>query len=91
MMDHPSDLGVLYHLNARAILGFDLIYQTLQNIVNFHAGKPYLQMSRGRDSIRRTCIHHEQGQPVRTLTRRLGGNVVPASGSDFKFIRRGTP
>ncbi len=43
MMDHPSDLGVLYHLNARAILGFDLIYQTLQNIVNFHAGKPYLQ------------------------------------------------
>ncbi len=36
-------------------------------------------MSRGRDSIRRTCIHHEQGQPVRTLTRRLGGNVVQAS------------
>jgi hypothetical protein len=43
MMDHPSDLGVLNHLNARAIQGFDLIYQTLQNIVNFHAGKPYLQ------------------------------------------------
>src|SRR2546430_8364757 len=26
-MDHPSDLGVLYHLNARAILGFDLVCQ----------------------------------------------------------------
>jgi hypothetical protein len=43
MMDNPSDLGVLYHLNARAVLGFDLIYQTMRNIVNFHAGKPYLQ------------------------------------------------
>jgi hypothetical protein len=43
MMDHPSDLGVLYHLNARAVLGFDLIFQTMRNIVNFHAGKPYLQ------------------------------------------------
>jgi hypothetical protein len=43
MMDHPSDLGVLYHLNARAVLGLDLVYQTLRNIVNFHSGKPYLQ------------------------------------------------
>jgi hypothetical protein len=42
-MDSPSDLGVLYHLNARAILGFDLIYQTIRNIVNYHMGKPYLQ------------------------------------------------
>jgi hypothetical protein len=43
MMDNPSDLGVLYHLNARAVLGFDLIYQTMRNIVNFQTGKPYLQ------------------------------------------------
>jgi len=43
MMDNPSDLGVLYHLNARAVLGFDLIFQTMQNIVNYHTGKPYLQ------------------------------------------------
>jgi hypothetical protein len=43
MMDNPSDLGVLYHLNARAVLGLDLIYQTMQNIVNYHTGKPYLQ------------------------------------------------
>lgn len=42
-MDHPSDLGVLYHLNARAVLGFDLINQTMRNIVNYHMGKPYLQ------------------------------------------------
>jgi hypothetical protein len=42
-MDSPSDLGVLYHLNARAVLGFDLIRQTMQNILNFHTGKPYLQ------------------------------------------------
>jgi len=42
-MDHPSDLGVLYHLNARAILGFDLVCQAAQNIVNYHSGKPYLR------------------------------------------------
>jgi len=43
MMDNPSDLGVLYHLNARGVLGFDLIFQTMQNVVNYHTGKPYLQ------------------------------------------------
>ena len=43
MMDNPSDLGVLYHLNARAVLGFDLIFRTMQNIVNYHTGQPYLQ------------------------------------------------
>ncbi len=42
MMDSPSDLGVLYHLNARAVLGFDLTYQTFRNVVNYHVGKPYL-------------------------------------------------
>ena len=41
--DNTSDLGVLYHLNARAVLGFDLVYQTMQNILNYHTGKPYLQ------------------------------------------------
>ncbi len=41
-MDNPSDLGVLYHLNARAVLGFDLVLQTMQNILNYHTGKPYL-------------------------------------------------
>jgi hypothetical protein len=42
IMDHPSDLGVLYHLNARAVLGFDLAGQWMRNIVNFHKGKSYL-------------------------------------------------
>jgi hypothetical protein len=42
MMDHPSDLGVLYHLNARAVLGFDLTRQWMRNVVNFHQGKDYL-------------------------------------------------
>ena len=41
--DNTSDLGVLYHLNARAVLGFDLVFQTMQNILNYHTGKPYLQ------------------------------------------------
>ncbi len=42
IMDSPSDLGVLYHMNARGVLGFDLIYQTFRNVVNYHLGKPYL-------------------------------------------------
>ena len=42
MMDHPSDLGVLYHLNARAVLGFNLTRQWMRNVVNFHKGKDYL-------------------------------------------------
>jgi hypothetical protein len=42
IIDHPSDLGVLYHLNARAVLGFDLTRQWMRNVVNFHKGKAYL-------------------------------------------------
>jgi hypothetical protein len=42
IMDHPSDLGVLYHLNARAVLGFDLARRWMRNVVNFHQGKSYL-------------------------------------------------
>jgi hypothetical protein len=42
IIDHPSDLGVLYHLNARAVLGFDLTRQWMRNIVNFYKSKPYL-------------------------------------------------
>ena len=41
-MDSPSDLGVLYHLNAQVVLGFDLVYQTFRNVVNYQEGKPYL-------------------------------------------------
>jgi Glycosyl hydrolase family 67 N-terminus len=41
IVDHPADLGVLYQLNARAVLGFDLVRQSMQNIVNFYTGKSY--------------------------------------------------
>jgi len=43
MMDHPSDLGVLYQLNVRAILGFKLVLQWMQDVVSFQEGKPYLR------------------------------------------------
>jgi hypothetical protein len=42
-MDSPSDLGVLYHLNVRSVLGFDLVCQAMRNILNYHMGKPYLR------------------------------------------------
>jgi len=43
IVDHPSDLGVLYHLNARGVLGFDLARQWMRNVVNFQKGKDYLE------------------------------------------------
>ena len=43
IVDHVCDLAVLYHLNARVVLGTDLTIQFLQDIVNYHLGKPYLQ------------------------------------------------
>jgi len=43
IVDHVCDLAVLYHLNARVILGTDLAIQFLQNVLNYHLGKPYLQ------------------------------------------------
>ncbi len=43
IIDHVSDLAVLYHLNARAVMGIDLAAQTLQNVVNYHRGQPYLR------------------------------------------------
>lgn len=42
MMDHPSDLGVLYQLNVRAVLGFKLVLQWIRDVVSFQEGKPYL-------------------------------------------------
>jgi len=42
LIDHPSDLGALYNLNARGIVGFDLVTALIRNVVNFHQGKPYL-------------------------------------------------
>jgi hypothetical protein len=41
IVDYPSDLEALYHLNVGGILGFDLIHDWMQSIVNFHEGKQY--------------------------------------------------
>ena len=43
LIDHPSDLGVLYGLNARGIVGFDIVAGMMRNVVRFHQGKPYLE------------------------------------------------
>ena len=43
IIDHVSDLAVLYHLNVRLVFGTELINQFLQDVANYHLGKPYLQ------------------------------------------------
>jgi tetratricopeptide (TPR) repeat protein len=42
IIDDPSDLGVLYKFNVYMIDGTDIVQQFMQNIDNFHHGKPYL-------------------------------------------------
>jgi hypothetical protein len=42
-IDHVSDLAVLYHMNARLLLGMDYSIQHLENVVNYHQGRPYLR------------------------------------------------
>lgn len=42
VVDHPSDLGVLYQLNVRAVMGFSLVLRWMQNVASFQEGKPYL-------------------------------------------------
>lgn len=42
-VDHVSDLAVLYHMNTRLLLGTELSIQHLENVVDFHRGKPYLK------------------------------------------------
>jgi hypothetical protein len=43
IIDYPSDLEALYHLNVGTVLGLDLVRQWMQTIVDFHEGKPYTQ------------------------------------------------
>jgi hypothetical protein len=43
IVDHPSDLETLYHLNVGGVLGFNLVHDWMQNIVNFNEGKPYTE------------------------------------------------
>jgi hypothetical protein len=42
IIDDPSDLGVLYRINIFVVHGFDIVEKFMQNIVNFHHGKYYL-------------------------------------------------
>jgi hypothetical protein len=43
IIDHTSDLEALYHLNVDTMLGFDLVCQWMQTILNFHEGKLYTE------------------------------------------------
>ena len=41
-IDHVSDLAVLYQMNVRLLAGMECALQHLQNVVDYHLGKPYL-------------------------------------------------
>jgi hypothetical protein len=41
IVDYPSDLETLYHLNAGTVMGFDLVREWMEKIVKFNEGKPY--------------------------------------------------
>ena len=41
IIDHPADMEILYQLNVRTVLSFDVARQWLREIVSFHEGKPY--------------------------------------------------
>ena len=43
VIDHPSDMGVLYRANLFLVTGLELVEQTMQDIVNYHHGKEYTQ------------------------------------------------
>jgi hypothetical protein len=43
IMDHPSDLGVLYRINVFMVMGTELATQLMRNIDNFHHGRGYMQ------------------------------------------------
>ena len=43
IIDHPSDLGVLYRINLFMVTGTELSYELIRNIDNFHHGRDYVQ------------------------------------------------
>jgi hypothetical protein len=43
VIDHPSDMGVLYRAILFLVTGLELVEQTMQDIVNYHHGKTYTQ------------------------------------------------
>lgn len=44
VIDHPSDMGVLYRANLFLVTGLELVEQTMQDIVNYHHGKEYTKL-----------------------------------------------
>jgi hypothetical protein len=40
IVDHVSDLAVLYHLNVRVVNGLDLSIRFCQSVINYHLGEP---------------------------------------------------
>jgi hypothetical protein len=42
IIDDPSDLGVLYKDNVYMIDGTEIIEKFIQNVNDFHHGKPYM-------------------------------------------------
>ncbi len=44
VIDHPSDMGVLYRANLFLVTGLELVEQTMQNIVNYHHGREYTKL-----------------------------------------------
>jgi hypothetical protein len=46
VIDHPSDMGVLYRANVFLVTGLELVEQTMQDIVNYHHGREYTQLVR---------------------------------------------
>ena len=43
IIDHPSDLGVLYRINVFMLTGTELTVQLMRNIDSFYHGRDYVQ------------------------------------------------
>ncbi|MFN0170507.1 MAG: hypothetical protein ACKV22_29145 [Bryobacteraceae bacterium] len=41
VIDHPSDMGVLYRADLFLVRGLQLVVETMENVVNFHHGREY--------------------------------------------------
>jgi hypothetical protein len=43
IVDHPSDLGVLYRINVFMVTGTELVTELIENIDNFYHGRDYVK------------------------------------------------
>lgn len=43
LVDHPSDLGVLYRIDTFMVTGTDITFDLMQNIDNFYHGRDYVK------------------------------------------------